>query len=98
MEQLQEIPFNNYKGGLFTRVAELCRVSNLSKEEWDDYEAELKAERIRNAELKSSRDEGRNEGRVEEKFEIARNMKAKGLEISVISEITGLTLEEINNL
>lgn len=98
MEQLKEVPFNDYKGGLFARVAELCRVSNLSKEEWDDYEAELKAERIRNAELKSSRDEGRDEGRAEEKFEIARNMKAKGLEISVISEITGLTLEEINKL
>ena len=31
----------------------------------------------------------------EEKFEIARNMLAKGLDISLISEITGLSVEEI---
>ncbi|SEI38609.1 conserved hypothetical protein (putative transposase or invertase) [Dyadobacter sp. SG02] len=41
--------------------------------------------------------EGREEGREEGKLEIVRNMKAKGFDIETISEITGLTREEIRN-
>ena len=39
--------------------------------------------------------EGRAEGRAEGKLEIARNMKAKGYANSDISDITGLTADEI---
>lgn len=39
--------------------------------------------------------EGRAEGRAEGKLEIARNMKTKGYSISDISDITGLTVDEI---
>ena len=42
--------------------------------------------------------EGRAEGRVEEKNEIARNMKAMGISVGMISKATGLPEEEIERL
>ena len=42
--------------------------------------------------------EGREQGRHDEKSETARRMKAKGYAIEDISEITGLTIEQINSL
>ena len=42
--------------------------------------------------------EGEAKGRMEERGEMARMMKAKGLEISLISEMTGLSEEEIRKL
>jgi predicted transposase/invertase (TIGR01784 family) len=41
------------------------------------------------------REEGREKGREEGKLEIARNMKTRGFDIETISEITGLSPEEI---
>jgi predicted transposase/invertase (TIGR01784 family) len=44
------------------------------------------------------RAEGLVEGRAEEKLETARKMKEKGIALSLISEITSLSLEEIEKL
>ena len=44
------------------------------------------------------RAEGMAEGRVEEKFVIARGMKADGLPVETIAKYTGLSAEEIENL
>ena len=41
---------------------------------------------------------GMAEGRADEKTEIARNLKMKGLDLSLIAEVTGLSLEEIDRL
>ena len=38
------------------------------------------------------------EGRAEEKIEIARNLKKKGLDITLIAETTGLSPKEIKRL
>lgn len=42
--------------------------------------------------------EGREEGREEERLSNARKMKNKGLDYTMIADITGLTLEDIANL
>ena len=42
--------------------------------------------------------EGEAKGLIEGKTEVARTMKTKGLEISLISEMTGLSEEEIRGL
>ena len=47
---------------------------------------------------KAGRAEGRSEGAAQEKREIAKSMKAKGLEFAMIAELTGLTPEEIAEL
>ena len=41
---------------------------------------------------------GREEGRMEEKRSIARNLKSMGLSCQQISQASGLTLEEIEQL
>ena len=46
----------------------------------------------------TERAEGRAEGRAEEKRETARNMKALNIPINTISQITGLSAEEIQGL
>lgn len=42
--------------------------------------------------------EGIEKGRAEERFSNARKMKAKGVDSAIISDITGLTQEEIEKL
>ena len=44
------------------------------------------------------RAEGEAKGLIEGKTEVARTMKTKGLEIRLISEMTGLSEEEIRGL
>ena len=60
-----------------------------AKRDWDNC--------INTAEEKG-RNEGREEGRAEEKLDIARKMKSKGFTASEISEMTGLSEDEINAL
>ena len=43
-------------------------------------------------------EEERKEGKLEEKEEIAKTMKSKNMDIKLISEITGLSIEEILKL
>ena len=43
-------------------------------------------------------EKGREEGREEEKRSIARNLKSMGLSVQQISQASGLTLEEIEQL
>ena len=59
--------------------------------------AEGKAEGLAEGEAKG-RVEGRAEGLAEGKTDVARAMKTKGLESSLISELTGLSEEEIRKL
>jgi len=58
----------------------------------DDYEKFI--ERVRRYD-KGVFEDGREEGREEEKIEIAGKMKRKGIDIHSISEITGLTVSRI---
>ena len=41
---------------------------------------------------------GKAEGKAEEKVETALKMKQKGLDLNLISDITGLSIEEIEQL
>lgn len=47
---------------------------------------------------KVAREEGRKEGQIAERLEIARKMKSKNIPIEEIIELTGLTKEEMENL
>ena len=56
--------------------------------------AEEDARKMENSHL----DEAMNKGRNQEKNEIAKNMLSKNMDIKLISEITGLTEDEVNSL
>ncbi len=60
----------------------------------------LREEAIRDEKtmLRSSREEGIEIGKKENKIEIAKNMLKKGMNISVIAEITELSVEEIEKM
>ena len=52
--------------------------------------------------LKEGKEEGKEEGRAEgvkqNSFDIAKRMLEKGIDIETISELTGLTAEEVSSL
>ena len=53
---------------------------------------------IRDEATKKGIKQGLERGTEQSKNEIAKNMLKKGLDISLISEVTGLSNEQINNL
>lgn len=70
------------------------------------YDAEKIAEKVKNTQIKSARNEGIKEGIEkgikqgieQEKINTAKNMLNKNLDINLILEVTGLTIEQIQNL
>lgn len=95
---------------IFNRLFEAAEIAKFTKRELYEYEDSLKNFRdmysvITTAELKGlnrGRAEGRAEGRVEgewaERQKNARNLKALGVDTGIISEATGLSMKEIEEL
>ena len=96
------------------RLFEACEIAKFSPEEKLRYENDRITERDYDNIIYTAKAEGRTEGkaeglaegeakgraegRTEGKTDVARAMKAKGLEIGLISELTGLSVEEIQRL
>ncbi|MFI3284272.1 MAG: hypothetical protein R3Y57_04235, partial [Erysipelotrichaceae bacterium] len=78
-------------------VDKLCYVSE-EERVIRAYELAEKDEWIKRNQLKNAKSEGREEGRKEEQISIARAMIKGDLSIDTISEFTGLTIKEINDL
>ena len=87
---------------VFDRLFKEAEITTFTPEELREYEDSLKAYRDIKNSIDSARREGRAEGRAEghaeEKKVIARKMKSKGFSAADISEMTGLTDEEIETL
>jgi predicted transposase/invertase (TIGR01784 family) len=89
-------------------------VKRMSEQDYIDYQAYLKKTRVRDNEIESAmfegelkgraegraegKAEGRAEGKAEGRAEIAKVLKQRGMSDKEISEITGLTVEEIEKL
>ena len=56
------------------------------------------AEIDRKIAMTAARDQGREEGKIEEKIETAKKMLAEEMDINLIIKITGLTKDEIEKL
>ena len=87
---------------VFDRLFKEAEIATFTPEELREYEDSLKAYRDIKNSIDSARREGRAEGlaewHVEEKKVIARKMKSRGFSAADISEMTGLTEEEIRTL
>ena len=91
---------------VFDRLFKEAEIATFTPEELREYEDSLKAYRDIKNSIDSARREGRAEGlaeglaegHVEEKKDIARKMKSRGFSATDISEMTGLTEEEIRTL
>jgi len=81
------------------KAYELCGFANQQElEAWDLERRREKASFDMGSRLSGARREGREEGRTEEKLEIARNALAKGLTPEFVQDITGLDIETIQGL
>ena len=87
---------------VFNRLFEAAEIARFNRKKLVEYEDSLKAFRdwysVMKTTLNKGREEGRVEGRAEEKIAIARQMKANSLSTEVITKCTGLSQEEINGL
>ena len=63
-----------------------------------EYARESGREEGREEGLKEGREKGRAEGVKQNSFDIAQRMLEKGIDIETISELTGLTAEEVSRL
>lgn len=113
MNTFDRMPFLA-KNAVFKKLAEIADVNTLTQAEKEKYDESLKIMRDAYATYKTAKNIGREEGvregraqgikeglkagRAEECRGMAIKMKQNGLDIMLISQITGLSEEEINQL
>ena len=93
METLQRLPFKARKA-VFNKLEEIVDIASLSKADRMKYDESIKIYRDNLAIMAFER----NQGREEERLEIARKMKALGIAEETIVLATGLTAEEVAQL
>jgi len=84
----------DFKSKNIQHIPQKLSLLNISMKERKAYEKFL----INKAIEKDAIDTAKMEGKSEEKIRVVKNMLAKGIEISLISEITAFSIEEIHNL
>ena len=101
METLNRLPFKARKA-VFEKLEKIVDIASLTKEEREKYDESIKVYRDQLVTITYAREEGIEEGiekgRAEEKFDIARKMRALKLPVETIMKATGLSAEEIGEL
>ena len=97
LHKLDRIP-ETLKEKIFLKLFETAEISKFTPKEYQEYEDSLKYYRDLKNSLDTAKEEGRIEGKIEGKIEVAKKMLKKGLDTFLISEVTGLTEKEINEL
>ena len=92
-----EIPEDATAPGL-TEAREKLKLDRLSKDELRAYYRHLDNIVILRDNIYTEREEGRAEGREEEKLDNARNLKVLGVSAEIIAKATGLPLEKVKEL
>ncbi len=83
---------------VFQKIFKIAEMSKMTKEERELYHSDVKAKSDWNAGIRYAEKKATERGRHEEALQIAIKLKAKGMSIDEIVEITGLTTQEIKNL
>ena len=86
------------KEQVFKYLDQLAAVANLSEENRIAYDKAVDRYRVSRIVEEDIRREATEEGREEERLSNALIMKAKGLDYETISDITGLSIQEIEKL
>ena len=79
-------------------LSEATRVAGFSKNKYDIYQSDMQSERDILMMMQDQKEQGRAEGSVEERAEIAAKMKSMGLSPEQIAQATNLSIEVINSL
>lgn len=93
LEKLESIPAL-FRDAVFTQALETAALAKMSADEWDQYEGSMKSYRDAINEVQTALDDGEKKGVAK----VARAMKAAGTAVEFISQVTGLTVEEITRL
>ena len=101
LHKLDDIP-SKLKEAIFVNFFEKAQIARFTPLEREAYEDSLKYYRDLKNSIDTAKDEGKAEGkaegRQERELEIARNMLAKGLDDELITQMTGLSIEQIARL
>lgn len=93
LNRLDRVP-EKLKEQIFDKLFETAEIAKFTPEQVRSYEDSLKYYR----DLKNSLDTAREEGKIEREIEIASKALKKGLSIKDISELTGLSEEQIRRI
>lgn len=93
LNRLDRIP-GKLKEQIFEKLFETAEIARFTPDQVRSYEDSLKYYR----DLKNSLDTARDEGKIEGKIEVAKNLLRNGVAIDVIIKSTGLTEKEIQEL
>ena len=93
LNKLDRLP-DELKEGIFEKLFEVAEIAKFSPEEVRAYEDSLKSYR----DLKNSLDTAREEGSEQRAFKIAFKALEKGMTVMEVSEITGLSVSQIEKL
>lgn len=97
LENFDSIP-EILKEEVFLKGFEVAKIANFTKKELDDYEESLKVYRDLKGVIDTSFEDGLEQGIEQGTVNVAKNALKKGLPIELISELTGLSVEEIEKL
>jgi len=97
LERLHDIP-EKLRDRIFRKLFAAAEIAKFTPEEARAYEDSLKVYRDLKNSIDTARKEGREEGKQKTLEHTALKMLNKGLNLEVISEITGLTPEQIEAL
>jgi predicted transposase/invertase (TIGR01784 family) len=97
LNRLERVP-DKLRERIFDKLFETAEIARFNQEQVLSYEDSLKYYRDLKNSLDTAREEGEIKGRNEGKIEIAKNALKKGLLIKDISDLTGLSLQEIKKI
>ena len=83
---------------VFQKLFDAAEIAKFTPDERTRYEGSLKYYRDLKNVIDTSYEEGKAEGKEARNIEIARQMKRKGMDSGLISDLTGLSVEEIERL
>ncbi len=86
------------KEKIFTKLFEEAEIAKFTPTELKEYEDSLKAYRDVKNSIDTALEKGRAEGRAEGRADVAKAMLKRGMDIKMISELSGLTEDEIKML
>ncbi len=80
---------------IFTKLFEQAEIARFCPQDLQAYEESIKVYRDLNNVVNTAERKGRQRGREEERLQIARNLKAMGMNAADIAKATGLTVADI---
>ena len=97
LEDFQTIP-TIFMDTIFTQAFEKAELAKFGQADLESYEMNLKIYRDYKNTVETAFDDGKIEGKIEEKLEVVKAAKAMGLSTADIVKLTGLPENEINEL